>query len=331
MNGPGRARARVVVGRSTLHVERLGSGPPVLFVHGSVGGGESTWSEQQPLAERWTLLLLDRPGYGSNPPVEREDFDVDAGHVAELLGDGVHLVGQSYGGVVSLLAAARRPEAVRSLTVIEPPAFAVAAGRPEVDELVARLRGALGARAARAGRVLTRLPRARRLGPPPARSAHAEPPARRRDPPPRARPVGGRDPTRRARPRALPQARRLGWTPRGIRRGLRRSGRQAGSGARRHPGRRPQRPAHRSRVKRAARGVPTRCRSGLATAVADRLAEESALELEPAAPAGRRKLVHVDEHRAAEDGPAEDGEESEGERDVRGGHGRVIGGAPSKP
>jgi pimeloyl-ACP methyl ester carboxylesterase len=141
MNGPGRARARVGAGRSSLHVERLGSGPPVLFVHGSVGGGESTWFAQRPLSERWTLLLLDRPGYGSNPPVECEDFEVDAGHVAELLGDGVHLVGQSYGGVVSLLAAARRPEAVRSLTVIEPPAFAVAAGHPEMDELVARLRG----------------------------------------------------------------------------------------------------------------------------------------------------------------------------------------------
>lgn len=122
------------------HVERIGSGPPVLFVHGSVGGGERTWSAQRPLAARWMLLLLDREGYGRNPPVEREDFEVDAGHVAELLGGGMHLVGHSYGGVASLLAAARRPEAVRSLTVIEPPAFAVAAGNPHVDDFVVRLR-----------------------------------------------------------------------------------------------------------------------------------------------------------------------------------------------
>ncbi|MGH3092961.1 MAG: alpha/beta fold hydrolase [Gaiellaceae bacterium] len=125
---------------TTLHVERIGSGPPVAFVHGAVAGAEAAWSAQRPLAERWTLFLLDRPGYGSNPPVEREDFEVDAGHVVELLGDGMHLVGHSYGGVGSLLAAARRPEVVRSLTVIEPPAFAVAAGHPDVDALVASLR-----------------------------------------------------------------------------------------------------------------------------------------------------------------------------------------------
>ena len=125
---------------TTLHVERIGSGPPVAFVHGAVAGGEVAWSAQRPLAERWTLFLLDRPGYGPNPPVEREDFEVDAGHIVELLGDGMHLVGHSYGGVCSLLAAARRPEAVRSLTVIEPPAFALAAGHPDVDALVASLR-----------------------------------------------------------------------------------------------------------------------------------------------------------------------------------------------
>ncbi len=68
------------------------------------------------------------------------DFDVDAPLVADVLGDGAHLVGHSYGAVICLLAAARRPEAVRSLTVIEPPAFSVAAGNPAVDRFVERAR-----------------------------------------------------------------------------------------------------------------------------------------------------------------------------------------------
>jgi pimeloyl-ACP methyl ester carboxylesterase len=121
-----------------LHVERLGTGPPVVLVHGSVAGGLATWGEQRPLAARWTLLILDRPGFGTGPLVERVDFEVDAPLVAQLLGDGVHLVGHSYGGVVSLLAASQRPEAVLSLTVIEPPAFAVARGDPVVEEFVVR-------------------------------------------------------------------------------------------------------------------------------------------------------------------------------------------------
>jgi len=122
-----------------LHVERWGEGPPVVLVHGAVADGRATWTEQRPLAERWTLTVPDRPGFGENPPVERVDFDVDAPLVAELLADGAHLVGHSYGGVISLLAAARRPEAVWSLTVVEPPAFGVARGNPHVGDLVERL------------------------------------------------------------------------------------------------------------------------------------------------------------------------------------------------
>ena len=57
--------------------------------------------------------------------------------VGAELGPGSHLVGHSYGGVISLLAAARRPDAVRSLTVVEPPATRVARGVPVVDEFAA--------------------------------------------------------------------------------------------------------------------------------------------------------------------------------------------------
>jgi pimeloyl-ACP methyl ester carboxylesterase len=125
----------------SLHVERLGEGPPVLLVHGSVTGARLTWREQLPLAERWTLLLVDRPGFGASPPsAGRVDFAADAPLVAEALGGGAHVVAHSYGGVVALLAAALRPEAVWSLTVIEPPAFSVAVAEPAVAAFVERSR-----------------------------------------------------------------------------------------------------------------------------------------------------------------------------------------------
>jgi pimeloyl-ACP methyl ester carboxylesterase len=105
----------------------------IVLVHGSVMGGRGTWAAQRPLAERFELLVLDRPGFPPNPPVERIDFETDAALVAGLLEEGDHLVGHSYGGIVSLLAAASRPDVLRSLTVIEPPCTRVAAGVPEVD------------------------------------------------------------------------------------------------------------------------------------------------------------------------------------------------------
>jgi pimeloyl-ACP methyl ester carboxylesterase len=120
-----------------LAVERLGSGPPILFVHGDIVGAPLTWRKQRELAERWSLIIPSRPGFGESPPLERNDFEVEAPMFAELLGDGAHLVGHSYGAVIALLAAAERPQAVRSLTVSEPGSLRVAEGTPVVDEMIA--------------------------------------------------------------------------------------------------------------------------------------------------------------------------------------------------
>jgi pimeloyl-ACP methyl ester carboxylesterase len=122
---------------SQLDVQRVGDGPPVLFVHGSVVGAELTWKRQLPLAKRWSLILPNRPGFAGSPPLARGDFEAEAPLFAELLGDRAHLVGHSYGAVIALFAAALRPDAVRSLTVSEPGALRLAAGRPEVEEMIA--------------------------------------------------------------------------------------------------------------------------------------------------------------------------------------------------
>jgi pimeloyl-ACP methyl ester carboxylesterase len=125
------------VNAADLEVTTLGAGPPIVFVHGSIVGADVTWRHQHPLAERWTLRLMNRPGFGASPPLERGDFEAEAPLVAELLGGGAHLVAHSYGSVIALNAAALRPEAVWSLTVSEPGALQLAAGVPAVDEALA--------------------------------------------------------------------------------------------------------------------------------------------------------------------------------------------------
>jgi pimeloyl-ACP methyl ester carboxylesterase len=106
-----------------------------VFVHGSVGNAETTWAAQRELGERFELVLLTRGGYPPGPALERIDFDEQADEVAAVLREGDHLVGHSYGGVVSLLAAARRP-VLASLTVSEPPAFGVARGYRAVEDFL---------------------------------------------------------------------------------------------------------------------------------------------------------------------------------------------------
>jgi pimeloyl-ACP methyl ester carboxylesterase len=107
----------------SVHVEEWGAGTPVVLVHGSLATGAEEWAAQRPLAEEGCRLLVpDRRGYGRSPAATGEDYVVDADDIIGLMGDGAHLVGHSYGGLGVMLAAARRPEATLSLTLLEAPA-----------------------------------------------------------------------------------------------------------------------------------------------------------------------------------------------------------------
>jgi pimeloyl-ACP methyl ester carboxylesterase len=114
-----------------------------LLVHGSVVNGEVTWAAQRPLAGRFELVVPNRRGFPPGPSLEalkleRVSAEDEAVWLDRYLEPRTHLVGHSYGGVVSLLAAARRPELVASLTVVEPPAFDLVRGHPTVEAFIAR-------------------------------------------------------------------------------------------------------------------------------------------------------------------------------------------------
>jgi pimeloyl-ACP methyl ester carboxylesterase len=124
---------------SPLNVVVWGDGDRAVCVHGSLSWGTFAFRAQRPLSASYSLVLPDRRGYGASAATGPADFSVDADDVAALLGEGAHLVGHSYGAVVALLVAARRPEAVRTLTAVEPAALSVARGDAAVDELIATL------------------------------------------------------------------------------------------------------------------------------------------------------------------------------------------------
>jgi pimeloyl-ACP methyl ester carboxylesterase len=128
-----------------LHVETWGDGIPVVLVHGSLATGAEEWDCQRPLAaEGFRLVVVDRRGYGTSPAAHGEDYLADADDIAELIGDGAHLVGHSYGGLGAMLAAARRPEATLSLTVLEAPATVPDVPDPAWQELRDEIRDLWG-------------------------------------------------------------------------------------------------------------------------------------------------------------------------------------------
>jgi pimeloyl-ACP methyl ester carboxylesterase len=109
----------------------LGEVERLVLVHGSVRNGDFAWAVQDELAADFELVVLNRPGFPPNPIEEHIDFEEHGHWVAKRLRPGDHLCGHSYGGVVSFFAAALAVE-LRSLTVIEPPAFGLARDDPRV-------------------------------------------------------------------------------------------------------------------------------------------------------------------------------------------------------
>jgi pimeloyl-ACP methyl ester carboxylesterase len=100
--------------------------PTAVFVHG-LGGSSLNWTDLmgllQPQLDEWAI---DLGGFGMSPPPRDGDHSPD-GHarsVVELIdhleGAPVHLFGNSLGGSIALQVAARRPDLVRSLTLISP-------------------------------------------------------------------------------------------------------------------------------------------------------------------------------------------------------------------
>ncbi len=123
-----------------IDVTRWGtSGPRVLIVHGGVqgglGGGPSNFAKQKVLGDQgWRLEVVDRPGFGKSPTRGVDDMAADSVWIADMLGDGTNLIAHSWGGAEALLAAARRPQAVKSLILIEPAVRVLLASDPTIAQ-----------------------------------------------------------------------------------------------------------------------------------------------------------------------------------------------------
>jgi pimeloyl-ACP methyl ester carboxylesterase len=104
-----------------------------LYVHG-LGGASTNWTDLAALlAVRFDGWAIDLPGFGRSQPPPRGRYSIRGQvravidvleHIVGQPGDGegrpVHLVGNSLGGLVSVLVAGRRPDLVASLTLISP-------------------------------------------------------------------------------------------------------------------------------------------------------------------------------------------------------------------
>jgi 3-oxoadipate enol-lactonase len=109
-----------------MEYESLGSGDPMLFIHGALVAATFAPLVREPALGRYRRIRYHRRGYGgSGHPGRMTDFFEQAADAAALLAHlGVakaHLVGHSYGGLVALRLALDSPSIVATLSLLEPP------------------------------------------------------------------------------------------------------------------------------------------------------------------------------------------------------------------
>jgi pimeloyl-ACP methyl ester carboxylesterase len=113
----------LAVNGTELYVSRSGAGSErVVMAHGLLMDHSMFAAQRAVLDGRYETVAYDHRGQGQSSPDGPFDMDTlceDAAALIRHLGGPVHFVGMSMGGFVGLRLAARYPELLRSLTLID--------------------------------------------------------------------------------------------------------------------------------------------------------------------------------------------------------------------
>lgn len=105
-------------------LEYGGTGPLAVCVHGLEGSAYNWRLIAEDLATTHTVVAPDLPGFGHTAPEGRAvTVDANAEVVAKLIahyGENALVIGNSMGGLISVLVAARHPDAVRAMALVNP-------------------------------------------------------------------------------------------------------------------------------------------------------------------------------------------------------------------
>ena len=121
---------------SALAYEVVGSGPPLILLHG-LSGSRRWWGRNVPVfADSFRTYTVDLPGFGESRGIRWSRLDEIADRLADwLVDEGVpkaHVAGHSLGGAVAARLAARHPDRIDRLVLVD------AAIRPQGTRLTAR-------------------------------------------------------------------------------------------------------------------------------------------------------------------------------------------------
>lgn len=134
----------VHAGRLQIAFERVGHGPPLVFVHGAAEDGRIWQPQLASLADEFTVVAWDEPGAGRSSDVPSEFGLPDYAHCLAALIERLelgpaHVAGLSWGGTLVLELYRQHPELVATLVLVD--TYAGWKGSLPEEEVEARVEG----------------------------------------------------------------------------------------------------------------------------------------------------------------------------------------------
>jgi pimeloyl-ACP methyl ester carboxylesterase len=120
-----------------LHFTRMGSGRPLLVLHGLFGSGKNWHSHMRRLAGNFEVFCIDLRNHGQSFHADEMNYSLMAADVARLMErlelDGCRILGHSMGGKVAMTLAIQQPELLARMIVAD---IAPVAYHHDYDDLI---------------------------------------------------------------------------------------------------------------------------------------------------------------------------------------------------
>jgi esterase len=106
-----------------LFCRKLGSGPPLMILHGLYGSSDNWMTIARVISEKFTVYLPDLRNHGQSPHSPVHDYESMSNDISELIEDlqlkKLSLAGHSMGGKIAVNLARKWPEKISHLIIMD--------------------------------------------------------------------------------------------------------------------------------------------------------------------------------------------------------------------